>query len=477
MALAPHSAALDKAAQLVPELSALVAHPPAAASEGGIIREGHDSALDSLRRLAADTGAAIAALEADLRIRSGVPQLRIRHNRVLGYHVEVAQRHAGGLADDPAFTHRQTMAGTMRFDTAELRTLATRIAGAEAQAEAAEAAHLEELRAAVVAAAEPLAAVAAALATIDRSAALAALAVAEGWTRPRLSDARDFHIAGGRHPVVEKARRAAGETFVPNDCSLEEGCRIWLVTGPNMGGKSTFLRQNALIAILAQAGSFVPATAATLGIVDRLFSRVGASDSLAEGRSTFMVEMVETAAILAGATPRSLLLLDEVGRGTATWDGLALAWAILESLHDRVDARCLFASHYHELTALAPRLPNLALRTLKVREWQGSLLFLHEIAEGAAPGSFGLDVARMAGIPAPVLARARDILGRLQSGDLGARTRDTLADLPLFAAPAPPSSADPLRERLDAINPDSLTPRDALDLLYELKALLNQDGA
>jgi DNA mismatch repair protein MutS len=396
---------------------------------------------------------------------------------VLGYHVEIAQRHARPLAADPAFVHRQTMAGTMRFDTAELRALATRIAGADAQAQAAEAAHLEELHAAVVARAEPLSALAAALAAIDRSAALAALAVAEGWIRPRLTDARDFHIAGGRHPVVEAARRAAGETFVPNDSTLEDGCRLWLVTGPNMGGKSTFLRQNALIAVLAQAGSFVPATAATLGIVDRLFCRVGASDNLAEGRSTFMVEMVETAAILAGATPRSLLLLDEVGRGTATWDGLALAWAILESLHDRVDARCLFASHYHELTALAPRLPNLALRTLKVREWQGTLLFLHEIAEGAAPGSFGLDVARMAGIPAPVLARARDILARLESGDLGARTRDTLADLPLFASPPPAPLADPLRERLGAVNPDVLAPRDALDLLYELKALMEHKGA
>ena len=331
---------------------------------------------------------------------------------------------------------------------------------------------LDALEAAAVEEADTVARVADALARLDRSAALATVAASRGWVRPVVDDSLAFDIVGGRHPVVEEARRSAGEAFVPNDCRLEGEARVWLLTGPNMGGKSTFLRQNALIALLAQAGSFVPATSARLGLVDRLFSRVGASDNLAQGRSTFMVEMVETAAILREATPRSLLLLDEVGRGTATWDGLALAWAILEALHDR-GSRTLFATHYHELTALRNRLAALALRTLRVKEWNGALLFLHEVGAGAAPGSFGLEVARLAGVPDAVLARARAILARLEAGEAGAGAVAALEDLPLFAAPpaaSPPGPADTgaLRARLAAIEPDSLTPRDALDLVYEL---------
>ncbi len=465
-ALAPPQSLLDRLS------AALVASPPVKAADGNAIAEGFDPALDELRLLARDTRAAIASLEAALRAETGIATLKIRHNAVIGYHVEAATRTAEPLLGNPAFAHRQTLAGVMRFDTEALRSLGSRIAQAQAHSLAAEAAHLEELRQQAVAAAAGIAAVARALAALDRSAALADLAASEGWCRPMLTEGRDFAIHAGRHPVVEAARRKAGEAFVPNDCRLEDAARLWLVTGPNMGGKSTFLRQNALIAILAQSGSFVPAAQATIGIVDRLYSRVGASDSLAEGRSTFMVEMVETAAILNGATARSLLLLDEVGRGTATWDGLALAWSILEAIHDRVQARCLFASHYHELVALKPRLPHLALRTLRVREWNKDLVFLHEVSEGSAAGSLGLQVARLAGLPADVLARAAEILGKLETGSLGAAARNALSDLPLFsAAPASAPPADPLRARLEDIQPDSLTPRAALDLIYEIKEL------
>lgn len=454
---------------------ALVESPPPQAGDGGVIAPGFDSALDELRLLASDSRTALAALESRLRADTGVTALRIRHNNVIGYHIEVQTRSADPLMAHPGFVHRQTLGSAMRFDTEELRSLASRILQAQAHALIAEAAHIEEMRSAALAEAPAIGRTADALAAIDRSAALAELAARHNWVRPKLSENNGFHIVAGRHPVVEAALTAKGQPFVPNDCRLEDDARVWLVTGPNMGGKSTFLRQNALIAVLAQAGSFVPAAEATLGLVDRLYSRVGASDSLAEGRSTFMVEMVETAAILNGATSRSLLLLDEVGRGTATWDGLALAWAILESIHDKLGARCLFASHYHELAALKSRLHGLALRTMKARQWKGDLLFLHEVGEGAAPGSFGLDVARLAGVPADVLARAAEILNRLETGEAGKGAREALSDLPLFAAaPAPVPATDELRARLATLHPDSLTPRAALDLLYELKAMAEE---
>ncbi|MFN3370862.1 MAG: DNA mismatch repair protein MutS [Sphingomonadaceae bacterium] len=480
-ALQPIRAALAPPGRLAADLTeALVESPPADRRDGGVIAPGHDPALDGLRALTADSRSALAALEATLRADTGLPQLRVRHNNVIGYHVEVPSRHGEALLANPAFVHRQTLGSAMRFDTAPLRDLAARILTAEADALALEAAHVERLTAAALAEARPLGELADALSALDRSAAFAELAADSGWVRPELTDGMDFHVTAGRHPVVEAARAREGAAFVPNDCVLEGEARVWLVSGPNMGGKSTFLRQNALIAILAQAGSFVPAAAARLGLVDRLYSRVGASDSLAEGRSTFMVEMVETAAILNGATARSLLLLDEVGRGTATWDGLALAWAILEAIHDRIGARCLFATHYHELAGLAGRLRGLALRSLGARQWKGDLVFLHQVEAGAAPGSFGLDVARLAGVPADVLARAAEILARLETGDAGGRARAALADLPLFAAApapaAPPPAADRLRARLAGIQPDGLTPRAALDLLYELKDLADDRG-
>lgn len=452
--------------------SGLVESPPLQAADGGVIRERFDPLLDEVRRLSEDGVSAIVALEGELRELSGVNGLKIKHNGVIGYHVEVSPKAADPLMAHPLFFHRQTLGNAVRFDTESLRQLASRILQAKADALSREAAHLDMMRAAAIGVAPVIGQVADALAAIDRSAALGELAAREGWVRPRLTDGSDFRIVAGRHPVVEAALKAKGEPFVPNECRLEKNARVWLVTGPNMGGKSTFLRQNALMAVLAQAGSFVPAAEAVIGIVDRLFSRVGASDSLAEGRSTFMVEMVETAAILNGATSRSLLLLDEVGRGTATWDGLALAWAILESIHDRLGSRCLFASHYHELAALKTKLSSLSLRSMKARQWEGQLLFLHEVAEGAAPGSFGLDVARLAGVPTDVLARAAEILGRLEKGDAGRGARQALSELPLFASvPEPPPPSDRLRALIAEIQPDTLTPRAALDLIYEIKVL------
>ena len=446
----------------------------------GAIRPGFDAALDALRETARDGRSAVAALEARLKGETGIAALKIRHNNVLGYHIEVpAQRADPLLRADSGYIHRQTMggaggAGAVRFSSPELGALATRIAQAADHALAAEAAHLEELREAVLAHSRAISDTAAALARLDVGAALAELAASENWARPIVDASTAFHIEGGRHPVVELAVRKGGARFTPNDCDLSTDRRVWLVTGPNMAGKSTFLRQNALIAVLAQAGSYVPATSAHIGVVDRLYSRVGAADDLAEGRSTFMVEMVETAAILTGATNRSLVILDEVGRGTSTYDGLAIAWAVLEAVHDDLMCRCLFATHYHELVPLTAKLAGLASVTVKVREWKDDLVFLHQVVPGAGDKSYGLAVARLAGIPQPVLTRARAILARLESrreqtGGIAAG----VDALPLFAAPAAPTG-DTLRERLAAIDPDGITPREALNLLAELKGMVDR---
>jgi len=457
-------------------LRALVPAPPTETASGGYIADGYDAALDELRRMAGDGRRAIAALEARYRDETGISALKIRHNGVLGYHVEVPARHADALmAQESGFTHRQTLAGVVRFNSVDLHEQAGRVTQAGAHALAAEAAHFEELVAGVVARRDAIARAADALARIDVAAALAERAVESGWTRPQFEDAPCLEIVGGRHPVVEAALARDGTAFVANDCTLDGQDRLWLVTGPNMGGKSTFLRQNALIVILAQAGGFVPARSARLGLVDRLFSRVGASDNLARGRSTFMVEMIETAAILAQATERSFVILDEVGRGTSTYDGLAIAWAVVESVHDTNRCRCLFATHYHELTRLAERLDALSLHHVRAREWQGDLVLLHELAEGPADRSYGIAVARLAGLPAPVLARAKAVLGKLEAGK--AQTGGIAAgldDLPLFAATLaaePDAPADPLREKLAAIDADALSPREALDLIYALKLL------
>jgi DNA mismatch repair protein MutS len=456
-------------------MQALVPSPPLDASDGGYIAEGYDAALDDLRATSSDGRRAIAQLEAGYRQRTGIASLKIRHNNVLGYHIEVSARNADPLmAADSGFTHRQTLAGVVRFNAADLHEQALKVTQAGAHAIAAEAAHLEELTRAALDRAAEIAATADALARLDVAAALAERAVADGWCRPGIADHACFEIESGRHPVVEAAVAGVGERFVANDLMLDPDRRLWLVTGPNMGGKSTFLRQNALIAVLAQAGSYVPATHARIGLVDRLFSRVGASDNLARGRSTFMVEMVETAAILAQATEHSFVILDEVGRGTSTYDGLAIAWAVVEAVHDMNRCRCLFATHYHELTRLAERLDALSLHHVRAREWKGDLVLLHELADGPADRSYGLAVAKLAGLPPAVTSRAAAVLkkleaGRAATGGLAAG----LDDLPLFAAAAAaePPKADPLREAVDGIQPDALTPREALDLIYELKRI------
>ncbi len=464
--LGGHGALVDLLAR------ALVASPPTEAGEGGFIAEGYDAALDELRAMASHSRRAIAALEARYRDETGIAALKIRHNGVLGYFIEVPARHADRLmAPDSGFTHRQTMAGAMRFNALALHEEAGRIAEAGGHALAAEAAHLEDLIARACAVREPIARTAAALARLDVAAGLAERAFEGGWSVPRIAAEPVLAISGGRHPVVEAALARRGERFVANDCTLDPTDRLWLIGGPNMGGKSTFLRQNAIIVVLAQAGSFVPASHATVGIVDRLFSRVGASDNLARGRSTFMVEMVETAAILAQASPRSFVILDEVGRGTSTYDGLALAWAVVEAVHEVNRCRCLFATHYHELTRLAETCAHLSLHNVRAREWKGDLVLLHEVAGGPADKSYGLAVARLAGVPGPVLARAKAVLARLEKGRAATGGLAAgLDDLPLFAAMVEEDAvADPLRERLAAIDLDSLSPRAALDVLYELK--------
>ncbi|HEY0411796.1 MAG TPA: DNA mismatch repair protein MutS [Allosphingosinicella sp.] len=460
---------------------ALVPSPPIDAAQGGYIAEAYDAALDELRATGGEGRRAIAALEARYRQQTGIATLKIRHNGVLGFHIEVPAKNADKLmAADSGFTHRQTLAGVVRFNAPDLHDHAARVNQAGAHALAAEAAHLEELVAAALARAEPIAAAADALARLDAAAALAERAAEAGWSRPHFAHHNCFEVEGGRHPVVEEALKSSGARFVANDCGLSEEERLWLVTGPNMGGKSTFLRQNALIAVLAQAGSYVPAARATLGLVDRLFSRVGASDNLARGRSTFMVEMVETAAILSQATDRSFVILDEVGRGTSTYDGLAIAWAVVEAIHDRNRCRCLFATHYHELTRLAERLDALSLHHVRAREWKGDLVLLHEVAKGPADRSYGLAVAKLAGLPAPVLARARAVLAKLEQGRAATGgIAAGLDDLPLFAAAAQEEeqkAPDPLRAALAAADADSLSPREALELLYRLKQLAAEDG-
>ncbi|HEX7005809.1 MAG TPA: DNA mismatch repair protein MutS [Alphaproteobacteria bacterium] len=452
---------------------ALVASPPTERSQGGFIAEGYDAALDELRSTSSHSRRAIAALEAKYRDETGIAALKIRHNGVLGYFIEVPARHGDALmARDSGFTHRQTMAGAVRFNSLSLHEEASRIAEAGGRALAVEEAHLEALVAEAVAAREAIAATAAALARIDVAAGQAERAAEGGWCRPEIVEEPCLEIEGGRHPVVEAALGGAGERFVANDCALGPNDRLWLIGGPNMGGKSTFLRQNALIVLLAQAGGYVPAARAKVGLVDRLFSRVGASDNLARGRSTFMVEMVETAAILAQASERSFVILDEVGRGTSTYDGLALAWAVVEAVHEKNRCRCLFATHYHELARLAETCDALSLHHVRAREWKGDLVLLHEVAEGPADRSYGLAVAKLAGVPNDVVARARSVLDRLEKGraETGGLAAG-LGDLPLFAAAASheKEQGDTLRGRLQALDVDALTPKQALELMYELK--------
>lgn len=468
--------------------SALADEPPLMRRDGGFVRTGYDAALDEARALRDESRRVVAAMQARYADDTGIKALKIKHNNVLGYFVEVTAQHGEKLMAAPLnaqFIHRQTLAGQVRFTTTELGETEAKIANAGERALGLELEIFDRLAQRAVAAGESLRAAAQAFAVLDVAAALAWLATDENYVRPVVDGSLAFQVEGGRHPVVEQALKRNGESFIANACDLspapqQENGRIWLLTGPNMAGKSTFLRQNALIALLAQTGSFVPASRARIGVVDRLFSRVGAADDLARGRSTFMVEMVETAAILNQAGPRALVILDEIGRGTATFDGLSIAWASVEHLHESNRCRALFATHYHELTALSARLPRLFNATVRVKEWQGDVVFLHEVMPGAADRSYGIQVAKLAGLPAPVIERARLVLAKLEAEDRGSQARALMDDLPLFAITArsgtqPAPESDELRDALEAINPDEMTPREAMDALYALKAKAKKD--
>ncbi len=454
---------------------ALAPDPPMLTRDGGFVAAGFHPDLDQLRLLRDESRRLVAALQARYAEESGVAGLKVRHNNVLGYFIEVSPRHADRMGS--TFTHRQTIASAVRYTTPELADLEGRIVQAGERALALELEIFSELVTAVLDCRRAIVEAAAALARLDVLAALAEVAIERRWTRPHVDASTAFHIQAGRHPVVEAALEASGGPgFVPNDCDLGEATQLWLLTGPNMAGKSTFLRQNALIAILAQAGSFVPAGHAHIGIVDRLFSRVGAADDLARGRSTFMVEMIETAAILNQAGPRTLVILDEIGRGTATFDGLSIAWATVEHLHEANRCRALFATHYHELTALAARLPRLANHAMRVKEWKGDVVFLHEVGPGAADRSYGIQVARLAGLPAGVLKRAEAVLKQLEQGRAAGKVTRLIDDLPLFqaAAPAPERRESGVERALLDIRPDELSPREALELVYRLRSLLDE---
>ena len=472
------------------ELSAALGDElPAFRRDGGFIREGYDGTLDETRALRDRSRKVIAQLQAGYAEETGIRTLKIRHNNVLGYFVEVTTQYGDKLMSAPLnarFIHRQTLAGQVRFTTTELGELEAKIVSAADRELVFEIELFDRLAARVQAASADIMAAAGALAALDVATALAALAIERDYVRPAIDYSQTFLIEGGRHPVVEQSLT---DPFIANDCDLSAPLpeadqdaqvtgRIWLLTGPNMAGKSTFLRQNALIAILAQMGSFVPAKSAQIGIVDRLFSRVGAADDLARGRSTFMVEMVETAAILNQATERSLVILDEIGRGTATFDGLSIAWASVEHLHDVNRCRALFATHFHELTALAAKLPRIHNATMRVKEWQGDVIFLHEVVPGAADRSYGIQVAKLAGLPASVIERAKIVLAELEAEDRGRPMRG-FEDLPLFQAARPASPAaqptplDAVIAALQALHPDEMSPREAIEALYALKARLS----
>ena len=486
--LAPDEVAAPLAAAATPALAEFVAllqaglsaDLPAQARDGGFVAPGVRPELDEVRLLRDDSRKVVAALENRLQGETGLP-LRIKHNAVLGYFVETSAGKADPLFQPPwnaQFIHRQTLASQVRFTTVELAELDARIAQAAERALAIEAETFEAWREAARALAGPIQAAAEGLARLDVAAGLAEWAQDVQAVRPKIDRSLDFDVEAARHPVVEAATRREGKPFTPNDCRLDGAgvgaARLAIVTGPNMAGKSTFLRQNALLAVLAQAGGFVPAKRLTLGVVDRLFSRVGAADDLSRGRSTFMAEMVETAAILTQATPRSLVILDEIGRGTATYDGLAIAWACAEALHDVNRCRALFATHYHELAKLEGRLAHVCNLSMRAREWNGDLVFLHEAAPGPADRSYGVQVAKLAGVPPAVVARARQVLDRLENQTASPARLD---DLPLFAAAAPPpvpGFAEPgvVETALKALDLDGMSPREAMEALYRLKGLL-----
>jgi DNA mismatch repair protein MutS len=463
---------------------ALAGELPLQARDGGFIAKGYDAALDELRGLRDESRRLIAAMQGDYAKETGVSGLKIKHNNVLGYFIEVTALHGDKIMsrEDETFIHRQTMANAIRFTTTELGELERKISSAADRALALETQLFETLISEISSRNQEIVTTAEALAGLDVATGMAELAVQRRYARPVVDGSLEFNISGGRHPVVEAALEQAAEgDFIANDCDLSDDQRLWLLTGPNMAGKSTFLRQNALIVVLAQMGSYVPAAAAHIGAVDRLFSRVGAADDLARGRSTFMVEMVEAAAILNQSGNRSLVILDEIGRGTATFDGLSIAWAVIEHLHEVNHCRSLFATHYHELTSLAAKLPALANHTMRIKEWQGEVVFLHEVAPGAADRSYGIQVAKLAGLPAAVVDRAGEVLDILEEGDQAGAVSRLADDLPLFAAApksvvAAPQTTGPsaAEAALSDLHPDEMTPKEALEALYQLRGLLKQ---
>ncbi|MCW8914252.1 MAG: DNA mismatch repair protein MutS [Magnetovibrio sp.] len=472
---------------LVGELNAALSEElPVLARDGGYVRTGYRPDLDELKTLRDESRRLIAGLQGNYQTDTGIASLKVKHNNVLGYFIEVPAKQGDKMMEDvkggeSPYIHRQTMANAVRFSTVELSELEGKIARAADGAVALELEVFEQLVARVVNHADVIATAARALAELDVAFGLAQLALDARLTRPVVDDSRDFEISQGRHPVVEAALEAGeGEKFVANDCTQDdEDGRLWLLTGPNMAGKSTFLRQNALIAVMAQMGSFVPAASARIGVVDRLFSRVGAADDLARGRSTFMVEMVETAAILNQAGERALVILDEIGRGTSTFDGLSIAWAVIEHLHEVNTCRALFATHYHELTALQAKLDGLSCHAMKVKEWKGEVVFLHEVGPGAADRSYGIHVGQLAGLPPAVVTRAEQILKSLEEGEQSSTVTKLADDLPLFShAPANPGGANAgprqsseVEDAVKAVLPDEMTPREALDFLYRLKGM------
>ncbi|MCX7359009.1 MAG: DNA mismatch repair protein MutS [Alphaproteobacteria bacterium] len=460
---------------------ALSADLPLLARDGGFIAGGYDATLDESRALRDDSRKVIAALQASYAEETAIAGLKLKHNNVLGYHIDATTKQAEALMSPPLnarFIHRQTNAGSIRFTTTELAELDAKISRAGEATLARELALFKDFAARAAAIEAPIRAAAEALAALDVAAGLAEWAEETEATRPEIDETSALLAEGARHPVVEQGVRRDGNGFTPNDARLDaegkSGPRLMVVTGPNMAGKSTYLRQIALLAVLAQAGAYVPARKLRLGIVDRVFARVGASDDLARGRSTFMTEMVETAAILNQAGSRALVVLDEIGRGTATFDGLAIAWAVAEHLHEANKCRAVFATHYHELTRLADKLEAGANAHLRAKEWKGDLVFLHEVAPGAADRSYGIQVAKLAGLPKSAVERAKAVLQRLET--TGGSTRMEIAEeLPLFAQVMEEHAPSALEAALNDINPDHLSPKEALELLYKLKAAAQQD--